>query len=408
MTENANDGEPLVCPPPSLPNVKANWQFSSEPTELFGKLIHTDDIEDYEKNQEKRGFVVFEKVDDEKYFELTIEFDYMIEWTSIDIFSTARTVELYTSKEKEYGQTCRFTEKIGEDNAYQYNCVCLDSNQSERKIQRHSNFTLKFLSLDYPDRIAKQTKICVSAIIFHGKRRGEKLLNQNQSIAMGGETESKQFSGAMSALMSDPRMLMNLMNGMNNPTAKQMSMIVGQIMPITKTIDNVASERKVEQEMPKPTLPPKMETLNDIPENPILLNEFKSKEDLKNYINECVDERMKHWEERMMNRMMGEVGRFASPFLQGMQGNPFAMFRQPTIPSGTPPPQMNIPPQTAMQMPMMSDISKLMAGIQISKHETPESKKEETNKDENNEEQYEDTESDTQKQEEKEEVPEVD
>ncbi|KAF0981713.1 hypothetical protein FDP41_012370 [Naegleria fowleri] len=336
--------------------LRSSWQacreeYRNDEIQLFHRLVHVvkpssyEDEENAENDSSEKGPVVFEKGAKEtqenesaKYFEITIDLNELFEWTLIDVYSTARNIELYTSKEREYSQTCRFTEKVGEGSTYQYHCVCsAESHQDgiSKTLPIHSKFVIKFLSLDYSEKANKQSKICVSAIVLHGTWKGSvttpssigdssSLSHQNSDMK-----ESTQFSGSMSSLMSDPRMLMSLMNGLNNPTAKQMSMIFNTIMPITKTIDAVAKEREKEQQTIPETKPLGLATVTPKPiektdpistdtsskaltENIIQLTsshstQFSSKEELRTFVNECVDARMKEWEEKITNKIISEI-----------------------------------------------------------------------------------------------------
>ena len=354
---------------------------------LFSRLVHLDQVEGYnsESVSETKGHVVFEKPssagDERKYFEIEIELPFVIEWTQLDVFSTARNVELYTSKDREYSQTCRFTEKLGEGSAYQYHCECTASSHQEGASRRpsHSKFVIRFLSLDYPEKASRMTKICVSAIIIHGKK-GRDILQENQTVGSSSQDislESTQFSGSMTALMSDPMMLMNLMNGMNNPKAKQMGMVFNQIMPITKSIDTVYSEKQNEK-IEQPTIPEPKEPVNmqsqeqpnitesatpsvplQQPKGESVIDQFKTKEELRHYINFCVDQRMKLWEEKVTNNIInGIAGKLSSNPMQllsmfsgggSQQTNPLSSLLRGSIfgntPSNQAPPQPSIPIQ---------------------------------------------------------------
>ncbi|KAG2387611.1 hypothetical protein C9374_001205 [Naegleria lovaniensis] len=330
--------------------LRATWQacneeYRNDEIKLFQRLVHVEDASttDHEENDVEKGPVVFEKQkephddSESKYFEITIELNELFEWTAIDVYSTARNIELYTSMDREYSQTCRFTEKVGEGSAYQYHCICTSESHQDgisKKLPMHSKFVIKFLSLDYCERAFKQTKICVSAIVLHGIRKGPVTSSSSavssSSLSHNDTKESTQFSGSMSTLMSDPRMLMSLMNGMiiHSVEKEREKEIVSQ--PQSAASDIIPKPVINEAYSISSNVTPQVISENIISSS--YINQFSTKEELRSYVNECVDARMKEWEEKITNKIISElIGKVATLNPSGMSGLLSSFFSGPKL-----------------------------------------------------------------------------
>ncbi|KAL9653799.1 hypothetical protein ABK040_012860 [Willaertia magna] len=278
---------------------------------LLNTLIH---IEDESNNQSPINGkpILFQKQQTNKPFELNIELPYNFEWTTIDVFSTAKTIELYTSKQREYSQTNRFTNKIGDGPTTQYHTECSSSKHTISK-PCHSTFLLKFLSLDYPEKSSRQTKLLITMIILRGKKVSQQ------------KEESKSFENKMSGLMMDPKMLIGMMGRMNNNEGKMMSSLISTLLPMTNVIDQVKEESVILNSVPvlssssndKGEIERKEKIIEKKEQKVIQNNDliFSSKDELKDFINECIDERMKMWEEKLMNKLLMITSQSSSPLL---------------------------------------------------------------------------------------------
>jgi hypothetical protein len=283
---------------------KCNWSSSSTQCDKIVQLVN--DENPPSPNTES---LTYEKVDNERC-ELILspinndDENMKIEWSSITIHSSSRIVEIYLDNEKKYLGTVKHKQKVAPG---QYICTF----SAENEITS-SSITLKFLSLDHVT--AKQQKNDIHNLIVCGRTITKKKVEQQQNSTL------------LNELMKNPS-IMGIMGMMgqsgtaeNKPAMPTLEPLLAQLMNNPQQLPSMLQQ--MQSIRPSPTdnqqqtppsnniVPPVQVIQNQITQQ---IKQYMHSDEMKQQVFTWVDERMSHWEQRILNTINSNNNNQADP-----------------------------------------------------------------------------------------------